>query len=220
MTGLLLDGQRMLAAVVAAVMLAWASVAAQAAPPPGRDVRARERPSETAERREREARTERGIEHLPAEFRRSWLYAHEGRSVEPGGETSHTLRKHVPERFNEQAILRVIEPREARYQELGTTNRPPLSVYKDLPHAERAIRSTLQSHDLAIQQWLRDPGARDVKAIEGRHAEPVGVVYERPSPSQAIDLSQRPREVNTNIVVLQKSGKGYYILTSYPAVLP
>ena len=200
-----------------------ALVAGAQAAPPGRDGKGRERPSESAERRDREARFERGAEQLPPHFRRSHLFLHEGRTAEGSREPSHTLSRHVPDHFSEAAVKRIIEPREAYYEQQQTPNRPDLSVFKDLAHAERAIDATLKDAGNArkIELWLNGGPPNGRLPLEGHHADAVGVLYKRGDPAKPLDMSKAPVEVSSTLLLLQRDGRGgFYIHTAYPVSSP
>jgi len=137
---------------------------------------------------------------LPEAFERSELY-----KWEYGKFDGRTLRNSVPDRPDVDTIRDHLRAR-ARLE--GDSGSKSLSMYSDLPTAERATETVLRRNRAAIERWLQDPRSEQ-QAFTERFSDPVGVTLDVRSGGFS--------NANASTVVLRRTADGRFsVVESYP----
>jgi len=138
---------------------------------------------------------------LPEAFERSELY-----KWEYGKFDGRTLRNSVPDRPDLDTIRDHLRTRARLEGDSGGSR--SVSMYNDLPTAERAIDTVLRQNRAEIEQWLQS-GKQEQLELSGTFAGPVGVELYIPT--------GHVFPVSRNTVILRRTAGGRFtLLDSYP----
>lgn len=131
--------------------------------------------------------------------RESKIWKYEGGKV--GG---HTLIDHTPR--DPRNLRTELKQAAARRQ----SREPVVSMYRDVPTADRTIARNIDANRPAIEAWAAQAETGRTKSFDYRSPEPIGEAYNRITDQYASTRDSR--------VVAIRTTDGWSVYTSYPVV--